>query len=638
MMLGLAQQLFVERHGKQPWKIEASTQPKTSWPLLDEMMSAKRLNEIDLALAKKLLAYTHSQDEASIALICHLSMAARQGHLCVTIENNQIIPPPEEVWLSTEENSQFQSISQASWSTLHSLLIEAVQSPDESWLSVVENNAKIVNTPLCCHQNRYYLQRYWILESQFVTHVAPFLNESTPQLQPNMIQINNAVKELIKSKALLPEQGQGILNGCQYPLTVITGGPGTGKTHTAGILLRTFLESLTTEQRKQCRIALAAPTGKAAANLALSIQRALKGQNDFPPLTAQTLHTLLGIQKGISARPMRLLDIDLLLVDESSMIDVQVMGRLISSLKPGTRLILIGDRYQLPSVEAGSLFADLVNYLQSSPTTISRVTELKTCLRAEMKDLIDLAEKVNRGEKFTIPANQSLSQKDCINFVQFDSNSHPKVIQQRLLRETQSRFPTIHHIPDHPLEILKQFSQFRILTPLRRGPLGTEQLNSLFAAAAISHSQHAICTVMPIMITRNNPSQELFNGEMGLIVKFNREMAVRNDHQDDFALFPSKKENGLPEENVRKIPAILLPPFEYAYCISIHKSQGSEFNYVLMLLPEGSETFGREALYTGITRARQNLEIWSSSSILNKMISHTALRHSGVIQRLQGIL
>ena len=170
------------------------------------------------------------------------------------------------------------------------------------------------------------------------------------------------------------------------------------------------------------------------------------------------------------------------------------------------------------------------------------------------------------------------------------------------------------------LQQLAQFSKFRILTPLRTGPLGVEQLNAQLYNRLFATSRQGIQSI-PIMIAKNDYRLDLFNGEMGLLVR-----SFKNGSH--YAIFPGR-ENG----TVRKVAASLLPPFEYAYALSIHKSQGSEFETVILLLPEGCEQFGREALYTGITRARRSIEVWGEINAMQRMVQKSGMRLSGLRER-----
>ena len=197
-----------------------------------------------------------------------------------------------------------------------------------------------------------------------------------------------------------------------------------------------------------------------------------------------------------------------------------------------------------------------------------------------------------------------------------------KGVYQSLLKHLDEAFVNPVELIEEPELLLKAFNRFRILSPLRQGPYGVEEINSLFLKNALKR-----CTgsrfIAPIMIVKNNYSLGLFNGEVGVLV-CHPKGAEGHFQVGDYAIFPSNEKEG-----VRKVSALLLPRFDYAYCLSVHKSQGSEFDHVLVLNPQRSANFGRKVLYTAVTRARQSLEIWGSDQELIKTIANHDQRLSG---------
>jgi exodeoxyribonuclease V alpha subunit len=177
-----------------------------------------------------------------------------------------------------------------------------------------------------------------------------------------------------------------------------------------------------------------------------------------------------------------------------------------------------------------------------------------------------------------------------------------------------------------PEALFNAFNQFRILSPLRQGPFGVNALNELFKRHFEKQAKHRLSFIAPITIMKNDAQFGLSNGEIGILIRQNREPQPFDSlfQEGDYALFIG--EQGI----VRSLPAILLPAFEYAYCMSVHKSQGSEFEHVLLLLPEGAEIFGKEGLYTGVTRAKKGLEIWSSQETFKKILMKHSHRLSGI--------
>lgn len=625
-MLGMAQRLFIENTKKNPWKVSFD-EDLSSWLFLEKMIVEKRLAYIDLALAQNILRDQKIKDESTAALICHLSQATRQGHLCITIEDDCITPSPEKLWCIAEGEESISAENTASiMKEIEQLIISGIRSIPAALFSEVADEASEKMKPLCKKGNHFYFQRYWQMESVFVKAAKYLMTVAGPSLIVNPDKVRFCVEQLLNNGKLMPEQAEAVLKGCFYPFTVITGGPGTGKTYTAGTLLSVLWECLDTDQRALLKIELAAPTGKAAANLESSIQRALQGVKEFPSLTAKTLHGLLGVKgRKRHQKNLKTLQADILLVDESSMIDVEMMGLLMASLKPGARLILLGDRHQLPPVESGSLFTDLVAFLMAMPNAQASVTELKKCLRSELQGILDLAEKIKCGDEKAVLEILGSEHKtlEGIKYVPLEISSS-KDIQRSIVSYALKRFPFCNHIPDDPKIILDEFLRFRILSPLRKGPLGVETLNMLFFKEYFNQARHSECIAVPIMIAQNDVRTGLVNGEIGLLM-------MHRQKNDDFAFFSLRDAS----HEFRKIPLLLLPKFEYAYCLSVHKSQGSEFDHVVMLLPEGAENFGREALYTGVTRARRFLELWAAPSLLCQMIKTTSKRHSTVIERLQ---
>ena len=609
-MTGIAQKLFFERSAK---SLSGEAKKASTWPFLEEMLNKKCLGFVDYAIAEHLLIM--GDDESLATLICHLSMAARRGHVCVKIHNEKIQPSPEDIWVVDDPESSG-DITALEYAQLSSLIFKGCKEIKFPLISLGSEVNSAILTPVVKNQDFFYLHRFWHFETLFLKTIQQKLSDKQSLIPLDQDKVVNRIDMLLSENKLLKEQAEAILIATQSPLTLITGGPGTGKTYTAGLLLRTIWEALDKESKSEFKISLTAPTGKAAANLQASIQNALSGEDGFPQLKAQTLHQLLGIKKHMRDQHPLFLTADLILVDESSMIDIRLMGQLFSAIKPGARLIMLGDRHQLPSIEAGSLFTDLINFFAHKQ---SSVVELKTCLRAELKSIIDLADQIKLGNDEHVLSLLE-SDQEGIKLVKLEQEMSVNEQQKRLLGYAIPQFPLVRTFPEDPSDLLKQFSRFRILSPMRKGALGVDALNVLIYQAMLVKAQGG-CFIAPIMVTKNDYDLALFNGEVGLILK---------ERDQEFALFASRELGA----GFRQIPLLLMPSFEYAYCLSVHKSQGSEFEHVALILPEGTQTFGREALYTGVTRAKRSLEVWSQPLILSQMIKLTSVRQSGVVERL----
>ncbi|MFC2049456.1 ATP-dependent RecD-like DNA helicase [Chlamydiota bacterium] len=380
--------------------------------------------------------------------------------------------------------------------------------------------------------NRFYLRRNWECEDRFLSH----LQRIRSHPPSGEITLNNLAAYRLNS-----EQQDAIRKATRQSLTLISGGPGTGKTYTAALLIRLFLESGVK------KIAVAAPTGKATANLRTALGPLAE------KCLIKTLHALLNpsLQQGP-------LYADLILVDEGSMVDASLMTALFSAVRTGARLVLLGDRDQLPPVESGHFFADLAR----DPTLTA---ELTTCLRAELQEIVDLAGAVKRGE-----------------MIHAEPLPDVKALIQKIMQQPQ-----------------------QLLTPLRKGPYGVEQLNRLLY---LEHQKRGAREI-PILITVNDPLLNLYNGDMGVLI-------------------PEEQRAHFSEG--RTFAEYMLPPYEHAYALSVHKSQGSEYDRVMIVLPEGAEVFGREMLYTALTRAKKEITLLAAPGILEKLLKTRSYRLSGV--------
>ncbi len=356
-------------------------------------------------------------------------------------------------------------------------------------------------------------------------------------------------------ESLTDEQNLALINAKTQPLSLITGGPGTGKTYTASHIVEALgLPTI-----------LTAPTGKAAANLEKNI--------NFPVLCG-TLHSLLKIRTPLDYyREIETLEAGLVIVDECSMIDPLLFARLLSSIGPETNVVLMGDVNQLPAVEGGSIFADLIDSQRIPTTTLTR------CMRSDRKEILELAQSILKGDAEDI---RSID----LGFGAGDLET----IYNNLWNQVKDR----------------DFGSFRILSTLRKGPLGVDALNRFLFEKFCSNTDQ-----FPIMIKKNDPKTGLANGDTGILMSGGK--ALINDQE--FLLSQ-------------------LPSYEYAYCISVHKSQGSEYEQVLFIVPDGSESFGKEVIYTAVTRAKKILEIDGNPEQIAKALSRSSRKYSTLSSRL----
>ncbi|MEW5734961.1 MAG: exodeoxyribonuclease V subunit alpha [Thermodesulfobacteriota bacterium] len=405
--------------------------------------------------------------------------------------------------------------------------------------------------------------------------------------------------------------------------SVVTGGPGTGKTHTAARIIALLL--LADPGR---RILLSAPTGKAAARLSESLGRAACSLAlpapvaERFPLEAATIHRLLGAKgrgSGFAHDSQNPLAADTVLVDEASMVDLPLMFSLVSALPPDCRLILLGDRDQLSSVEPGSVFSDICggtaaagrglagaitvlteNFRFPEDSGIHRLARL--VLEGRDREALDLLREDRRADLAWVDA------------------SDPEALSRKLGEEALSGYAR-HLAAASPGEMLAAREDFVVLAAVRRGPLGllraNEFLTALFARNNLLRpGVGAFFHARPLLVTVNDYAAGLLNGDMGCVF-------------GNAAYFPSR------EEEPRRFAAALLPSHETAWAITVHKAQGSEFDTVFVLLPENpSPVATRELLYTAVTRARRRVVVAASPASFSAAVTNRARRSSGLGEAL----
>ncbi|MFT4551473.1 MAG: exodeoxyribonuclease V alpha subunit [Chlamydiales bacterium] len=639
-MLGLAKALFYEREKTFISPMENNS--KCSWPIIEKLLSSGRLQFVDFAFAERLLKSLSGVNESNVAFLCHLLVSAREGHLCVKIDSEGIFPDPELSWLapfnqSLDKKEIFPSLEEMCKIKLD--VREGSKTFPNSLIQNVESSSTPPLVPICRFGNLFYLQRHWAYESLFLEHFQKLVStEPSFNLRDDLVK--DKVGILVEQGKLLPEQAHAIECACRNRFTIITGGPGTGKTYTAGYLIRIVIESLFHGEQKKFEVALASPTGKAAANLQASLTKVLEGFDSTLELSSKTLHSFLGISRRGNGKVFDAnnpLSADFILVDESSMIDVRLMSQLLSAVKNGARLVLLGDKDQLPPVESGSLFADLTKLFRESERYAGNMVELKQCMRSDLKEIVNFSHLVNHGKSDEVLEVLSEATKDS-PIQRLISGKKETMDTSLVLEEAKQNYPSYIDSSQNPGEIIEMFQKFRILSPLRKGPLGVDKINKELLEHFMKLSRYGEWFIAPIMIVSNHYRMELYNGEVGVLFRrLDKGEGDSENEQGDFAIFHGKSPNQPYYDEslqVRRFPEILLPSYEYAYCLSVHKSQGSEFDTVLLLMPEGSEIFGREVLYTAVTRARKKLKIFASNRVIEAVLQKCPQRVSGVGERV----
>ncbi|NOQ36462.1 MAG: exodeoxyribonuclease V subunit alpha [Methylococcaceae bacterium] len=533
-------------------------------------------SRLDLAFAEFLSqrsALTDEQKPPFTALVARLSFEQSQGHSCIQLnQTEQPLILNSGLALAVDLNADINQPAQ----------------------------------PLIIQQGCLYTHRYWFYESRLAMQLKELLaidyqlddletalNRYFPPLE-NEIDWQREAAKISVSKAF----------------AIVTGGPGTGKTTTVVKVLALLQELAETP----LHIALAAPTGKAAMRLQESIggsKQRLDCSEDVKqhiPENVSTLHRLLGAQppspyfKHHADNP---LPYDVVVIDEASMVDLALMSKLVDALKTGARLILLGDKDQLASVESGSVLADLTSSLKDHTIELLKSHRFGGIIK-------ELAVAVNQQQGFqawqllqTDSEIISLLESNLIDYVAEKQRGYLEHIQQHADFET----------------VFAAFNEFQVLCSNRNGHNGINEINHL-VEKKLGLSGHWY-NGRPIMITENNAATQLYNGDIGLC------LADDTQRGKLMVCFLS------PDGTVKKILPSRLPACETVFAMTIHKSQGSEFTEVLIALPDTmNPVLTKELIYTGITRAKKTVKIVAEQMVFINSVKQKVERYGGLVAKM----
>ena len=505
------------------------------------------------------------------AIIAELSNAVSQGHSCIEI------------------NKEDQSLVVAS--------------------GMADDSGKL---PIVLENNKLYLQRYWSYECKLANKITTLITN-----ERSINGVDKIIAQYFPVKDEVDWQKEAALRAINDTFTIITGGPGTGKTTTV-VKILALLQELSVQP---LNIALAAPPGKAAMRLQESIGQniaSLPGSQwikNTIPVQVITLHRLLGARppspyfKYNKDNP---LPYDIVVVDEVSMIDLPLMCKLVNALKKGTRLILLGDKDQLASVETGSVLADLTIALPEY------TQELKKTYRfsGQIKTFADAVNQQRERDAWELliqnHAQVLLLKKDLIEFI---------VNKQTVYLQLISDGAEFKHCFD-------AFNSFQVLCATRQGVNGVADINlrvtQQLKERKLIQSSRLWYSGRPVMVTQNDPVLRLYNGDIGICMP---------DAESDGKLMVFFL---LPDGAIRKYMPARLSYCETVFAMTIHKSQGSEFNEVLLVLPKSmNPVLTKELIYTGVTRAKKFLKLVTNKVVFLETIQRRVERYSGLADRIK---
>ena len=562
----------------------------TATGVLRTFNEAGVIDSSDVVVAQRLTALAKDTDERVALAVAFVVRAVRAGSVCVALADVE----------------------------QHSAIADLPWPPAGEWLAAVAASPLTVDpTVLHLDDGLLYLDRYWIEECRVAEDVLALASArrsgSVPDINrlfPDSFAEQRGAAQLALSRAL----------------TVLTGGPGTGKTTTVARLLALLAEQAELDGKPRLRIALAAPTGKAAARLLEAVQLEVDAlanadRERLPALAATTLHRLLGSRPDTSSRfrhnRENRLPHDVIVVDETSMVSLTMMARLLEAVRPDSRLLLVGDPDQLASVEAGAVLADLVEGLTA--VVDSPVATLVTPHRFG-ESIGALADAIRDGDADAAVRVLAAGGEH----IEWVDVHQPAEVLRKVLVPHALRLREAAVLGDADAA-LKTLEQHRLLCAHRRGPYGVAYWNRQVERWLSEQTDMPLWADWyvgrPVLVTANDYGLGLYNGDTGVAV--------------------------LRDGGLRAAMATSAGPVQFAtgrladvetmHAMTIHKSQGSQAVEITVLLPPtDSRLLTRELLYTAVTRAREKVRLVGSADQLRAAVTRRAIRATGLSRRLAG--
>lgn len=589
-------------------------------------------NYLDYYFAKVLLEQENAPKYMALFFIMYLSMQTRKGNICIDLANDYGLIEYINSWNLNPDDFKSEITS----------------------LNAVGNGSS--GSPIVIESNLGYLNRFYNYELFFFNWLSK-KSGITLVDESNLKKLKNDI--LPKYFSLETDENDidwqkfAALSASLFNFCAVSGGPGTGKTTTIVKIIAILTELKFPEILD---IKICAPTGKAASRLMEALNNVISQIKlddsviNAIPKKAYTIHRLLGFNpvssKFIHNKSNRL-KADILIVDEASMIDMRLMALLSESLEDNCRLILLGDRFQLASVAPGAVFGDIckrgqqIHYSKSYKNILDKffntnsisnyftetdfsfsdcITELKKSYRFSDDSGIKKISDSIKDQNYNL-FNKILDfEKTEVQFLKITNFGEVKSVLEEYAQKYYLNLLTCKD----PLQNFQEFSKFMILSPLREGRFGVKNINEiiekkLFDIKKYRHNKEWY-NGRPVMIQKNDYKNELFNGDTGICMEDDSSLKV---------FFP------LSSKQYRKIHPVRLNDYETVFAMTVHKSQGSEFDNILLILPDDySEILTKELLYTAVTRAKKKVIICGSKNILKFCINNSVSRSSGLFNKL----
>lgn len=609
--------------------------------LLTTLYRGNALRTLDHALAQSLRRLRPDTPDAVLLGAALASLAVSEGHAGLDPHQPQRLIDAEIEWPAPDV-----------W------LAQLRASP---WVDVPETDDVVAgDAPLVLENGLLYLRRYREYERRLAVGLQRIATHPLAEADPGTLA--TLFGQLFpQARDGIDHQARAAAVALRHPLVLVTGGPGTGKTTTIARLLVLLAAQAVQADQALPRVALAAPTGRAAERMAESLRLAVQRLRlvgiapalcDAMPSTGTTLHRLLGVipdSPRFRHHADNPLPYDVVVVDEASMIDLPLMTKLVEAVADGSRLVLLGDPDQLPSVEAGDVLSAV---LRASGDGLGTQADDAQALRPLLApDALQPLAPPRRFGGRRVQLQRGYRQTDALDLVPLahavrDGNSATALALLRMGRLAGVHFhedqsdPLQHHreqLLGHwrglgeaadPGVALANAGRIRLLTAVREGPQGARGLNARIEALLAGVPRPGMAPGYfhgrLLLITENSYRHRLFNGDIGICL-IDRQGSVT-------AWFP-----GETPDQPRGFHPGALPAHESAFAMTVHKAQGSEFDEVWLQLPRrDNRVLSRELIYTGMTRARQSLHVLGSAEVVEAALARHASRLSGLAARLQG--
>ncbi len=679
--------LFPHAKEQEPWMGKVTK-------LLKSAISQGIISSDDAVIAARISILGAVTDESVVLAFAMAIAAPKSGSACVDLNEVGLDSVPSEPHKSDDEQET-----------------PAIPKNRGAWIEAVSGCERLVDsihsgktTPFKIEGGKLYTHRYASYQRELAERLRLLSGQAPPDLTDPQL-LSSGLAAFYGGLTTEPTSRQLLASAiaCTSSLTFITGGPGMGKTWTVRYIL-----ALLIIQRSACmaenpnvkplRIQLAAPTGKAATrmrdaiaeNIHSTLTPILEGITGNHTTPEEVTNQLLDLEAGTIHRLLRYtpktptsfrhnrenpLPVDLIVIDEASMIDLALMSKLMQAIPDTAQVVILGDKNQLSSVEAGTVLSDICE--GTSQATAQLSAPKKTRLQELGLHIDDSIKIVKEGaiSSSTVTLNKTYRFKEtdrigCFASAVVTEPYDPSEALHQLVErvDTLGVSPLLPHakrgvskaaldiicegyapylkwLKTGPLDgesqiafhrsALKQFDKLRILCAHRKGDTGVEGLNSATIMALkkrrlISKTTSTNWVGQPLLITQNDTTSGLFNGDIGLVVN-------RTDQNGETQLvvaFPGSSETGV--DAVKYLAPIRLPNHETAFAMTIHKSQGSEFEHALIVLPPNeSPILTRELIYTGVTRAKNRVTILSDRDVLLKGLTKLVKRASGLAELLE---